>query len=517
MTAPEARTRTSRFHAPRWLRRWLTAFLGFFLLGAGWALATPYDGAPDELQHIIRASGVAYGEIAPELTVNGKFTGSNQSAAAGLWRENCWAFETGRSAACSKEPGGDNTVHPTPTRAGRYNPIYYAFIGLPIRFAPNWTGIEIARLISAAMVAAMLASAAYALTYWTRHRFMLAGLVVATTPITMHLSGSINPNALEIAAGTALFAALIPVCLEHTPGRRPPKAPLVLAAVSGSILVSVRAAGPLWALTIIGVLLVPNSRDLFMTLLKSVAARVTAIVLTVATISAVAWTVIMKAGEAGEDAGGAGISFKQAAAFEVVGRWGKYIDEMVGVMSWLDARPPVPAYTLWFMSFGMLVFTAFVMAPWVDRWRLFALIFVVFMFPTLSDAWNVETYGFISQGRYMLPVAVGIPLLAAFVISRDNLFGRAREITMTRFLLIVLLPLHFVFLWFTMIRWQQGAKQTPYRVRLNAFAGAWHPPLGSVLPILLALIGITVIGAYVWLASRLEKLPEIPENAVRAA
>jgi hypothetical protein len=517
ITVPAVHTGVKRFRAPQSLVRWLTAFLGFFLLGAGWALATPYDGAPDELQHIMRASGVAYGEFAPELTVNGKFTGSNQSTAAGLLRENCWAFHPSRSAACSVEPGGDDTIQQASTRAGRYNPVYYAFVGLPIRFAPDWTGIGIARLISAAMVAAMLASAAYALTYWTRHRFMLTGLLVATTPITMHLSGSINPNALEIAAGTALFAALIPLCLDHTPGRLLPRPPLVLAAVSGGWLVTVRAGGPLWALTIIGVLMLPTTRDLLMTMVRSVAARVATIVLVVTTLASVLWTVVMKAGEAGEGAGMEGVTFRGAVTYEVMQRWDSYLKEMVGVTSWLDAQPPEPAYVLWFMVFGMLVFTAFATMSWADRWRLFALAFVTLMFPTLSDAWGVQTYGLVSQGRYMLPIAVGMPLLAAFFLSRDNVLGRVREIKMTRFVIVVLMPLQLVFLWFTMIRWQQGSKVTAYRVRLNAFVGAWEPPLGTVLPIALAVLGAGLIGGYVWFAARADDPTDVPELASQAA
>ena len=44
-------------------RVWLVSFLAFFLLGAGWALAMPYDGPPDELQHATRAYAVASGQI----------------------------------------------------------------------------------------------------------------------------------------------------------------------------------------------------------------------------------------------------------------------------------------------------------------------------------------------------------------------------------------------------------------------------------------------------------------------
>ena len=46
-------------------RIWALAFLAFFLVGAAWAMASPYDGAPDEVRHIIRAACVVQGQIFP--------------------------------------------------------------------------------------------------------------------------------------------------------------------------------------------------------------------------------------------------------------------------------------------------------------------------------------------------------------------------------------------------------------------------------------------------------------------
>ena len=44
-------------------RLWLLAFAGFFLMAGAWAVAAPYDGSPDEVQHIFRAVGVVSGEV----------------------------------------------------------------------------------------------------------------------------------------------------------------------------------------------------------------------------------------------------------------------------------------------------------------------------------------------------------------------------------------------------------------------------------------------------------------------
>src|SRR5947209_14268275 len=47
-------------------RLWAFSFLGFLLLTSAWALAMPYDGPPDELQHVERAYGVVTGHIVPD-------------------------------------------------------------------------------------------------------------------------------------------------------------------------------------------------------------------------------------------------------------------------------------------------------------------------------------------------------------------------------------------------------------------------------------------------------------------
>jgi hypothetical protein len=68
-----------------------------------------------------------------------------------------------------------------------------------------------------------------------------------------------------------------------------------------------------------------------------------------------------------------------------------------------------------------------------------------------------------------------------------------------RLAVIVLLPLNLFALGFTMVRWQHGLRQHPMpRLDLNPLAGPWHPPLGSVVPLLAELIGACLVGALVW-------------------
>ena len=100
-------------------RLWLLAFVGFWLLHAGWALATPLNGPPDELQHVIRAAGVMQGEIRAEHI-------GWQNVPASLDRGWCFPTKVTVPASCEREPGGDETIKQVPTTASLYNPVYYA-------------------------------------------------------------------------------------------------------------------------------------------------------------------------------------------------------------------------------------------------------------------------------------------------------------------------------------------------------------------------------------------------------
>ncbi|MFE6052033.1 DUF2142 domain-containing protein [Kitasatospora sp. NPDC056446] len=477
-------------------RTWWTAFIGFFLVCAGWVLASPYDASPDEREHIIRAVGVARGEFAPKPEAAGGGTGAFQHVPASIVRDNCWWFDATKPATCAEPPGGDQTVERVATRAGRYNPLYYALVGWPMAIWPNWLGLTLGRLISAGLVSALLASAAHSAVAWTRHRLAAAGILVAVTPITLHLSGSINPNGFEIAAGVALIAALIPTMLDpEQPLRR---AAMVQIGIAGSVVMTCRALGPVWCTAILGIMLIPVTRERLRQLLRFRPAWWAAAALAVAGAAGALWTVAMKASEMMAVQVPPGITVPKAIRHEVIVRWPEYFVEMVGVPSWLDTHLPGTAYDFWFLAIGCLVLPALAFGTWSDRWRLFAFFLAPFAVLTLSDALAAHKVGFAGQGRYMLPVAVGVPMLAAFVLGQRGKLDDARTASLVRMVALVVLPLQLAFLGYTMIRWQSGVGTSVDFTPLNPLAGSWHPPAGSATALLTAAAGCVMLGVWAW-------------------
>ncbi|MFJ9840610.1 DUF2142 domain-containing protein [Kitasatospora sp. NPDC101155] len=489
-------SRSGRSSRPLFRRTWWTAFIGFFLLCAGWALAAPYDASPDEAQHIIRAAGVARGEFAPKPEAAGGGTGAYQHIPVSLVRDNCWAFHPDKSAACAKAPGGDEHVEKVATRAGRYNPVFYAVVGWPLALWPNWLGVTLARLISAGLVSALLACAAHSMVAWTRHRIAAAGVLAAVTPITAHLAGSVNPNGVEIAAGLALIAALIPTMLEpEQPLRR---AAMVQIGIAGSVLMTVRALGPLWCAAIIGIMLVPATRERLRALLRFRPTWWAAAALFVTGAAGALWTVVMKASELAPVGAPPELTLAQGLRHEVIVRWPNYFTELIGVPSWLDTYLPNTAYDAWYLALGSLILPAFAFGRWSDRWRLFLFFIVPFGVISLSDAIGAHKYGFGAQGRYLLPVAIGVPVLAAYLLGRRDVLDRARSARLVRTIAVVVLPLQLAFLAYTMIRWQAGVGTSLTYTPLNPLAGTWHPPAGSATALLTAVAGCVVLGFWAW-------------------
>lgn len=196
-------------------RLFALAFVGFFLMISAWSVAVPYDGTPDEHDHVYRAIGVVSGDITPEPAAAVRGSGAFQTIPQGFQANQCWLpYPDKTPADCAGgDPSGDRTPVRVGSGAGRYQPVYYAIVGLPLKLWPGWPGLILARLIGGALAAALLAAAVTVIARYTRGRLMMAGLVAAITPMATYFAGSVNPNGLEIAAGVAFFAAMVPLFL----------------------------------------------------------------------------------------------------------------------------------------------------------------------------------------------------------------------------------------------------------------------------------------------------------------
>lgn len=473
---------------------WILTFLGFFLVIGAWAVAMPYDGSPDEKEHVLRAVGVAQGEViakpAKDAAPGG---GAFQTVPKSLLRDNCFRHHPDIPASCGVDPGGDETLVRAGTAAGRYHPGYYAIVGWPLALAPNWTGLLLARLLSAALCAALLANALTDALRWSRFGLLAAGVLVVATPMAAQIGGAVNPNGVEISAGIAFFAAAIP--LLYAPGGVRSRTLLWHAGIAALALASLRTAGPLWLGVSVVALVVPLEWRRLRQLWQRHATRWWVTGVGLAAIACVCWTIALKTNFAG------GITVPQNSLGRsirlVIERWDNYTSEMIIVGGWLDTFMPPPVYLIWEFAAGALIIWGFLLADRGARWRMTAIGVGGVLLPSLIQIQGMNTYGMIMQGRYLLPLLAGLPLLAAFTIQRYGL-AEDKSRSLIRMFAVLLLPLHLICLDFTLGRWQQGVHPGRGLGIFNPWPGTWHPPLGPIVPLVASLLGLVLIGWRVW-------------------
>nr|BFE56601.1 hypothetical protein GCM10020063_011270 [Dactylosporangium thailandense] len=485
-------------------RSWLLAFSAFFLVFGAWCFAAPFDGPADEVQHTIRAAGVASfdpGQIfARPATVPDAFEkpgmGAYQRVPVGMDAHAvCFGFKPNVSAACAEGLKG-GPIGEVSTSAGRYNPLYYFAVGVPLRLWPNWGGLVVARLISAAICAALLASAFVSLLRWSRFGLAAATLLGVATPMLAHLAGGVNPNSVEIAAGIAFFAAGIPLLLEP-PDLANKRSLVTLLGISAVLLLTLRSAGPAWFAFAFFALAVPVRWKWLREYWGLLRVKLWTGGVILAAVLSAAWIVGMKTGELVPPPPGL-YQYKTGEAIAIYANsWWVYIEGMIGVAGWFDVLMWAPFYVVWALLVGGLVFLGGIFGDWTTRWRYLVILLGGVALPGMLQVSQANMTGFIINGRYMLPLLAGLPLLAAWTLER-RLFDAGQTRTLTRTMIIFLLPIHFVLLVWAMVRWQRGLPNNAGVGWFNPLAGKWHPPTGSITPLLIMGVALIFLAVVFW-------------------
>ncbi|QDG63011.1 DUF2142 domain-containing protein [Pseudarthrobacter sp. NIBRBAC000502771] len=422
LPTPKIRTAGPRRRTPSPIQVLIIAWLILGSLGSAWSFASPLMSVPDEPAHAIKAAAVARGQVNGNSTgVQGEpLTVNVPNYIAQLGKYSCFAQNSSITPDCSPLiDDADRAWVPAKTSAGNYNPIYYGIVGIGSRGLSGEPALYAMRLISTWMTAFFLASifaSASALGHF--HRPIVAA-AVALTPAVLFLTGSINPNGLEIATTGSVFMGLCAILEQVAGSLRISSSLLFTSALSGALLANTRPLSLLW-LALAGlaaVLCYGGANGLRALAHKGVQLGVGLVALS--SLFALWWVLSQNSFES-LLAGTSPIPAEEAAV-TMLDRSLNFVVEYVGVLGWLDTQPPAGVTFTWVLGFGALLFLAYTARPVRGRWVMALLTVTVIAVPTALQASSSEKLGWIWQGRYALAMVVTL-ILAAGVTTRFRQF-----------------------------------------------------------------------------------------------
>jgi hypothetical protein len=479
--------------------RWWASFALFALIGLAWVIATPIFAAPDEPAHVVRAASVGRFELLgtkppPERLIPPIGDAAVQVTAPEIYKGvnvTCFIWQPDKTADCMNFSGSRRDVH-VDTWVGHHAPAYYIPVGFLSRIVPAGTGqVLLMRAIGMLAIAALLASCLESLKRVAFPAWAGTGFAIGLSPMVLFIASTVSPSGIEIGAavGTWVHGAVLAREAPEIVDRKV----VTRLGIAASAFVLSRALSPLW-LGVVGLtLLILATRAGLLAIVKNKWVWVWAGVLGVCSLTQIAWYIY---GEPLSHFVGTPVhgSFP-ALARTSLGNTGEMLRQMVGVFGWLDTRAPGVTFFIWVVALGGVAALALALASWRFTWALLAATAATIFLPVIVEAAGAQEAGFIWQGRYTLPLAVGIPIIAGIGIGSSH--GAAQLSRRLAYVMAGALALaQFLAFAQALRRYSVGAHG-----EIWFFGSArWDPPVPSLLLVVGYALGITLLMWWIVLA-----------------
>lgn len=467
---------------------------------AAWSLATPVFGGPDEPHHTFWAGAVASGDLSGQEVADDpdrrEVLVAPSIVALGY---PCFAFDPHQPASCEERAVPGDEYVSVGTRAARYPPAYYVLVGAPLRADAGSASVYGVRLLTALLAVGLVMWSLWSVREdW--NGYLAAGVSVAMTPMVLFTFAIINPSALEVAANLALWVAGVGLVVahDHTSDTDRVRARMAVVGVAGAALALARPLSVIWlGLTAIALLLLATRgriRSLF-------AQRRTwgwmGVVGAAASV-AVAWLLWSGFLTTATTGAGDGLAFGGALRDSLM-ETDDVLIQLVGRFGWLDTPLPTGVWIVWLLVAGSLLMGALTTARRRSAGVLAGMVVTLVAVPAVLQAIVLGTEGMIWQGRYSLPLAVGVPVVAGAVAAVDRPFPPATARRWLAGVLGLVCIGQIVAFTGTLRRYVTGI-DGPYP---GIGGGPWQPPLGGWV---LTTIFAVAAGAFaVWMWSTVER------------
>lgn len=477
---------------------WVALVLSFAIL-AGWAVASPHMASPDEPAHAAKAAATVRGQLGADESQfrPGRGTFDVPALFEQAWAQPCFAYEPQIPAGCSPRIGGDlQTIVPVESHVARYNPLYYAVVGIPSLFPLSEFTFTAMRLMSALINALLIALTFRVLVGLSRPLLPMLGVFAALTPMAFFIGASITPQGPEIFGAVLVGVALMALVFDPRPEALRGRGWTL--AVGTAFFVMARGLSPGYLLMIVVIVALAAPR------LQTVRDIVTdrrfwpplgACV--IVSVAAVAYTLLSGSLALGIVFPDPSLTAAGVAA-RMLSETTSYLEQILGVFGWADVHLPLPILIV----IGGVALTVGILGFALSRWRgrlVLALVVVAaLLLPIAVQLLSFRESGIVWQGRYVMPLAVQAPLLAGFLAGAAALPVRAGAAVL-KTSVAVIAAAQVAAITVNMHRYVNGA-DGPW---LGSVDGAWEPALTPLLVVgVVAVAWIAVVLLVARFASR---------------
>ncbi len=461
-------------------------FLAMLVVVVTWAIGIPRFASPDETAHVYKAYGTAHGQLlgkaAPGFPNNlREFDGPDSLGPPDL---TCFIGQPDVPANCSTGPLSPRLI----SSAARYPPWYYGLVGVPVVVAAQTTKVLAFRLVSAVLCVALLTIAMFVAKRSLR-RDVAAVQLAALTPMALFLFASVNPNAIEIAGFVAIWACLTRV----TTDRRVPRQLLIAASLLSAAVVLMRPIAIVWMAGMVAVVLIgatrQRRRELMSRWTLAWAVGPTAVALVVSWLWALYARIEVKDDRVSRTLG------LGAALRTSMKHWPDYLRQTIGVLGWLDTSLPSFVYVAWVVAMILVVVIVVRTATPRQLLALVALVVVWLALPLLINGFTNSRAGLTYEGRYSLPIFVGLVFLPMWGGQSASRWPRLPQQWLIRAVLALVVIAEVGAFWQMLRRFTVGAHG---KILLTGDL-PWSP---SVSPMVLITMNAVAMIALSWSALR---------------
>jgi hypothetical protein len=480
----EGATAAPRAARPGGVRFFALTWLLLAVAMSGWSITTPLFASPDESAQVVKAAAVARGELTGRtIDTPGAYfqliTGVDVPAyyADAMATPSCYIYDTNEPADCAPPfVADDEHDAEVQTWIGRYPPLYYGIVGLPSLVSDGQAAVLAMRVASSVLCAAFYALGLTALRASRHPAGMVAAGWLAITPTALFYGGMVNGTALEVAAGFATWCLLVP--LVRDPSRYDVRRRLAAGTATAAVLLNTRPGSGLLVALIALCLVVLATRDFWRLALAERRWLPAAVIAVVGSVIAGAWLLVVDPTASLGGLPDPRLASPRLAIEGAIDLTGRYVREQLAVFGWLN----VPLESLGMAALAgvvaVTVVAGLVLGRGALRWGLGLLLVLSFVVPILSQVPSAADLGLIWQGRYGLPMSIGLPILGMAAIT-----SRPSGVRASRWAALFLGPfvaaVQIASLAWALWRYAYGLGRVPFRTPAE-----WAPPGTWVAPVL---------------------------------